>query len=111
MTPRTEVDWLDVGMDADAVKIALLDSGHTRLPVAEGSIDAVIGVVATRDIVATLLDGRAIDLRAIDRKSVVEGKSVSVRVDFGGRRILKKKKDNYTSQTRTRNNINKKLKK
>src|SRR3546814_18280735 len=29
---------------------------------------------------------------AIDRKSVVWGKSVSVRVDFGGRRIIKKKK-------------------
>src|SRR3546814_18241477 len=29
---------------------------------------------------------------AIDRKSVVEGKSVSVRVDLGGRRIIKKKK-------------------
>src|SRR3546814_19723299 len=28
----------------------------------------------------------------IDRKSVVEGKSVSVRVDLGGRRIIKKKK-------------------
>src|SRR3546814_12217080 len=27
-----------------------------------------------------------------DRKSVVEGKSVSVRVDNGGRRIIKKKK-------------------
>src|SRR3546814_16506495 len=27
-----------------------------------------------------------------DRKSVVEGKSVAVRVDFGGRRIIKKKK-------------------
>src|SRR3546814_16572062 len=27
----------------------------------------------------------------LDRKSVVEGKSVSVRVDLGGRRILKKK--------------------
>src|SRR3546814_11353652 len=27
----------------------------------------------------------------IDRKSVVEGKSVSVRVDLGGRRIIKKK--------------------
>src|SRR3546814_11033636 len=26
-----------------------------------------------------------------DRKSVVSGKSVSVRVDFGGRRIIKKK--------------------
>src|SRR3546814_13151250 len=29
-----------------------------------------------------------------DRKSVVKGKSVSVRVDLGGRRILKKKKSN-----------------
>src|SRR3546814_12572438 len=28
-----------------------------------------------------------------DRKRVVEGKSVSVRVDLGGRRILKKKKN------------------
>src|SRR3546814_13469975 len=29
-----------------------------------------------------------------DRKSVVEGKGVSVRVDLGGRRIIKKKKTN-----------------
>src|SRR3546814_12295431 len=34
-------------------------------------------------------------LRALDRKSVVEGKSVSVRVDLGGRRIMKKKKTLY----------------
>src|SRR3546814_19450143 len=29
----------------------------------------------------------------VDRKSVVSGKSVSVRVDLGGRRIIKKKKN------------------
>src|SRR3546814_17579331 len=28
---------------------------------------------------------------ALERKSVVEGKSVSVRVDLGGRRVIKKK--------------------
>src|SRR3546814_14546133 len=32
--------------------------------------------------------------RLIDRKSVVEGKRVSVRVDLGGRRLIKKKKKN-----------------
>src|SRR3546814_11560634 len=32
-----------------------------------------------------------------DRKSVVEGKSVSVRVDLGGRRIFKKKTTNSTN--------------
>src|SRR3546814_11117373 len=31
-----------------------------------------------------------------DRKSVVEGKSVSVRVDLGGRRIIQKTKKNTT---------------
>src|SRR3546814_12578754 len=31
-------------------------------------------------------------LGPVDRKSVVSGKSVSVRVDLGGRRIIKKKK-------------------
>src|SRR3546814_15500284 len=30
-----------------------------------------------------------------DRKRVVEGQSVSVRVDLGGRRIIKKKKNKY----------------
>src|SRR3546814_13330915 len=33
----------------------------------------------------------------VDRKSVVQGKSVSVRVDFGGRRIIQTKK--YTVNT------------
>src|SRR3546814_20852606 len=32
------------------------------------------------------------DIRAHDRKSVGSGKRVSVRVDFGGRRIIKNKK-------------------
>src|SRR3546814_16232130 len=35
-----------------------------------------------------------------DRKSVGEGKSVSVRVDIGGHRIIKKTKDQVTSQER-----------
>src|SRR3546814_18377006 len=34
----------------------------------------------------------AVDVRRRDRKSVVEGKSVSVRVDLGGRRSTQKKK-------------------
>src|SRR3546814_13744067 len=37
------------------------------------------------------------DGASIDRKSVVSGKSGSVRVDLGGRRILKKKKQRNTT--------------
>src|SRR3546814_20765501 len=35
--------------------------------------------------------GMKVRRRILDRKSVVEGTSVSVRVDLGGRRIIKKK--------------------
>src|SRR3546814_10965309 len=35
-----------------------------------------------------------------DRKSVVEGKSVSVRVDLGGRRIIKKKNNQKKNRNR-----------
>src|SRR3546814_10571239 len=56
---------------------------------------------AAKDRIESIGD---IDLDSIkrDRKSVVEGKSVSVRVDLGGRRIIKKKiqilVNNVTSQ-------------
>src|SRR3546814_16602041 len=36
-----------------------------------------------------------------DRKSVVEGKSVSVRVDIGGRRIIKTKKTKHKRKQQT----------
>src|SRR3546814_12046834 len=43
----------------------------------------------------------------VDRKSVVEGKSVSVRVDLGGRRILKKKNTPIHRITTTNIHLNK----
>ena len=71
MTPRTEVDWLDCTLDADGIRDTLLATPHTRLPVAEGSVDAVVGVVQARDIAAALFRGQAIDLKALMRKAPV----------------------------------------
>jgi putative hemolysin len=71
MTPRTEVDWLDVDMDDAAIRAALLETPHTRLPVAEGSVDAVIGVVQARDIVGALFRGETLDLRKLVRTAPI----------------------------------------
>src|SRR3546814_16387612 len=43
----------------------------------------------------------------LDRTSVVKGKSVSVRVDLGGRRIIKKKKTQTTARQPTTHNSKK----
>ena len=71
MTPRTDVDWLDVALDAAGIRDALLQTPHTRLPVAEGSIDSVIGVVQARDIAAALFRGEELDLRRLMRLAPV----------------------------------------
>ena len=71
MTPRTDIDWLDLHLDADGIRDRLLSTAHSRLLVAEGSVDAVVGVVQARDIAAALLRGDALDLRALMRKAPV----------------------------------------
>src|SRR3546814_17712350 len=45
------------------------------------------------------LDGVTAALPALDRKSVVSGKSVSVRVDLGGRRNIKKQQTKRSHPT------------
>jgi len=65
MTPRTEVDWIDANLDEAAIRKLLAETPHTRLPVAEGSVDAVVGVVQARDVVTALILGQPLDLRAL----------------------------------------------
>src|SRR3546814_12299195 len=52
----------------------------------------------------TVRSDGAVALPGTDRKSVVEGKRVSVRVDLGGRRIIKKKKQTKTNSKRRQYN-------
>ncbi|WP_174292024.1 hemolysin family protein [Sphingomonas bacterium] len=71
MTPRTDVDWLDCSLSADDIRTKLLESPRTRLPVGDGSIDAVVGVVQARDIAAALFRGQPLDLKVLMRKAPV----------------------------------------
>ncbi len=71
MTPRTEVAWVDVDASPQALRDAILESGHSRLLIAEGSVDRVIGVVQSRDIVAALLNLKTLDLRALMRTAPI----------------------------------------
>lgn len=71
MTPRTDVDWIDADAGPDAIRERLLETPHTRIPVAEGSVENLLGVVQARDIAVALFSGEAIDLRRLLRKAAV----------------------------------------
>ncbi|TMJ17469.1 MAG: HlyC/CorC family transporter [Alphaproteobacteria bacterium] len=65
MTPRTEVSWIDADAGQETIRQKLIEAPHNRIPVAEGSVDRLIGVVQARDVVSCLLKDQAIDLRAL----------------------------------------------
>ena len=65
MTPRTEVDWLDIDADLDDIRVMMVSSPHSRWPVAEGSVDEIRGVVMARDIVIAQMQGKTLDLEQL----------------------------------------------
>jgi putative hemolysin len=65
MTPRTEIDWIDVDATPEEIRQTLLESPHSRIPVADGAVENIVGVIQTRDVMAALLDGQAIDLKRL----------------------------------------------
>ena len=71
MTPRTDVDWIDLSADPNVIRERIVTTGHSRLPVAEGAPDKIIGVVTTRELLAELLKGKPLDIRAHIRKAPV----------------------------------------
>lgn len=71
MTPRTEVDWIDIDATPEQIREQLLKTPHSRLPVAEGSVDNLVGVVQLRDIVTAQIEGRGLNLRQLVRPAPV----------------------------------------
>jgi putative hemolysin len=71
MTPRTEVDWIDIEADQDAIRAVLDESPHSLLPVAEGSPDKILGVVKVREILTRLVAKQAVDLQSLMIKAEV----------------------------------------
>ena len=51
MTPRTEVHGADIGDGMLAAARKLAESGHSRIPVYDGSLDTILGLVTARDMI------------------------------------------------------------
>jgi putative hemolysin len=79
MTPRHEVDMIDLSDDAVSVRAALTKSPHSRLPVCDGNPEEVLGVVQAKDILNAYMTGTSPDLRSHVRPVPVIPDTVDVR--------------------------------
>ena len=63
MTPRTQIIWLDVNDTVERIAAKVSESGHSRFPVCEGSLENVLGIAQAKDLLTALLSSQNLDLR------------------------------------------------
>lgn len=63
MTPRLDVEVVDLSDDGDEIRRTILDTHRSRLLVQDGDADSIIGVVAIKDIIGVFANGQPLDIR------------------------------------------------
>ncbi len=78
MTPRTDVSGIEVGSSLGQVKQAILQHGHSRIPVYDQTIDNIVGVLYAKDMIKYVGDGEDFDLRSVLRDAMMVPESKNV---------------------------------
>jgi putative hemolysin len=65
MTPRRDVEIIDLSDSANRIKSQIRATRRSRLPVQDGEADSIIGVVVVKDVFDALADGQTQDIRGL----------------------------------------------
>jgi len=63
MTPRTEMAWIDINIPIEQIWDQITQTPHSRLPVADGDLDNVLGYVQVRNLLDAKPEEPDFDLR------------------------------------------------
>ena len=68
MTPRTEINWIDLDEPQHEIVQQILESPYSRFPVARETLDNVVGILSAKDLLEKELSGLEYNLLDIVRK-------------------------------------------
>lgn len=71
MSPRNEVEWLDLNDDPAELREAIRGLTHSRVIVARDRVDDFIGVAITRELLHALMDDGQVDWSRMIRQPVI----------------------------------------
>ncbi len=71
MTPRNDVDWINLQSGPDDVTARIRSSPHARFIVCDGDIDNVVGVVLVKDVLDQVLAGGTVQIRRLVHKPII----------------------------------------
>ena len=78
MTPRVDVDWIDMDDDRAETIRRIRECPHGQLLVGRGSIDEPLGMVLKRNLLDQVLDGQPLDPLAVIREPLVVHEAMTI---------------------------------
>lgn len=70
MTPRLDIEWIDVDASPNELRDFLASHSHTQFVVCQGSLDNVLGIVWAAELLPVSMQGRTLDLRELIREAL-----------------------------------------
>ena len=70
MTPRPDIEWIDVDASAEELREFLASHAHTQFVVCQGGLDNVLGIVRSADLLPMAMRGVAIELRTVTQDAL-----------------------------------------
>ena len=67
MTPRTQIEWLNIDASPELILRTCLLSNHSWLPAAQGNIDDIVGVIYVKELLTQHIAGKSIDMATLSR--------------------------------------------
>jgi CBS domain containing-hemolysin-like protein len=78
MTPRPELEWLDLDSDPDELKQRLMAMTHSRLIIARGELDNIEGIVLTHKVLNEYIETGSIDFTKHIREPLIVHENAQV---------------------------------
>ena len=78
MTPRTQIEFLDLDDPEEEIRRHIRDSAYSRFPVVQGGTHQLAGIVQVKDLLAATFDGKPFNLRAALRPPLFLPNTVTV---------------------------------
>jgi putative hemolysin len=70
MTPRPDIEWIDVDAGEEELREFLASHSHTQFVVCHGGLDEVLGIVRSADLLPVAFKGARIELRSLTREAL-----------------------------------------
>jgi putative hemolysin len=71
MTPRREVEVIDLTDDAATIREQVRASRRSRLPVSDGNADAIVGIVMAKDLIEGFASNPKLDVRSLVQEAPI----------------------------------------